>query len=148
MRHKKAPPPPPLPTVSPSTEPAFDAAASVKLIEEVLHTCLDPENPDNVLTPAQHHEIVEMLITDMHLRGVKDRFWLETLRQALRLGQIVTALDSESKLLKVEGLSEKATEIIHSSVEVGMQELYDTRKALIPKLNALMECRPVGAPLN
>lgn len=146
MRHPKTPQPSPTATPSPlSTEPQYDDAMSIRMIEQVLTGALDP---DHTITPDQLCDMMEMMITDLHLRKVTGAFWCEVQTMCVNGVKLATSISSESGLKSLPGLPPETLKILDGSIELSLKEIRQLRGKLMAKLELLKQCAPQGTKIH
>lgn len=146
MRHPKAPPP--LPTAIPSlpsTEPKYDETASILMIEKVLVNALDP---GQTITPDTLCDLMEMFITDLHLRKVTGEVWCEVEALCVDMIKLAASVSSESGLRSLPDLTAETTKILDGSIELSLQSIRELRVKLYSRLNLLMQCPMPGVTIH
>lgn len=146
MRRPKAPPPLPTATPSPlSTEPKYDETASIRMIEKVLAHALDP---GQTITPDQLCDLMEMFITDLHLRKVTGEVWCDAEALCVDMIKLAASVSSESGLRSLPDLTAETTKILDDSIELSLQSIRELRVKLYSKLNLLGQCPMPGVTVH
>lgn len=133
-----------LPATGLSDEQA-DLSNSLQTIEAVLTRALVPTQG---LTPLQLQDLMEMFITDMHLRKMIPEFWLPNLTLVARVIALASQVDAETKLLQVPNLPAEAQAILKGSIDISFKEISDARKKLLELLATLKECPLPGQAIH
>lgn len=116
---------------------------TIHTLENIMAQTVDPANP---LSPGQLHDVMEMMLTDMHLRKVTGEFWVETCSAIMEVAKVAVEINVVGSLLKkLPDLTEKNKKTLETVLELSIKESHDLRKALVPKVNLLtsMPCPDV-----
>lgn len=115
------------------------------MIEQVLTQAL---RPDNDVTPEQLRDLLEMFITDMHLRKSMGQFWMDVLPMACEGIMLCGRIRAEFAAIKVEGLTPEMTKTFEGARDLSVTEINAVRRKLYEKLLLLKQCPDEGAKIH
>lgn len=115
------------------------------MLERVLTQALDPAIG---LTPDQISDLMEMFVTDMHLRGVMGDFWMECVPMVLHVVRLCERVKAEARMSRTPDLPEGVVKTIESAIELSVQEIRSLRTDLMAKLVLLKQCPSPGAKIH
>lgn len=111
------------------------------VIEQCLTTALDPKMD---ITPGQFRDLMEMFITDMHLRKVMGKAWMEWLPMCIDGIRASASIEAEFALLKVEGLTDVQKKTLEGARDLSITQINNLRRKLYEKLTLLKQCPNEG----
>lgn len=100
------------------------------------------------LTPDQIANLMEMFITDMHLRVVEGGFWMDVLPMCVKGIQLCERIKTEGRLSRTPNLPEGVVKTMAGAIEVSIQEIRSLRTELMGKLALLKQCPSPGAKIH
>lgn len=115
------------------------------MIEKVLTYALDPRQG---VSPDQLNDIMEMMITDLHLRKSQGQFWLDVLPMCIRGVKLSAQISAETRLSRTPGLDPAVVKTIESAIDISIQEINSLRAKLLVKLEVLKQCPNEGAQIH
>lgn len=111
------------------------------IIGKVLH-------PSNMLSPEQLHDIMEMFLTDLHLRKVGGEFWVETCNKVMDLARVAVEVRTLGHIIKTLDLDEAKKKVLDDMMKLSIAESSEKRHALLPVINLLKEMKCPGETVH
>lgn len=115
------------------------------MIEGVLTQALDPSQ---TITPDQLKDLMEMFVTDLHLRKVLGEPWMEIVPICTRGIELAAQIKAEGRLSRTPDLPEGVVKTIDAAIELSLQEIRSLREKLMKHLDLLKQCPPEGAQIH